>query len=117
MIQRNVITEQQKLTIIEAYLFTEVSASSLARKHGISTPTVITWAKKYNEEVMGQKTKKSKSSESELFTPSEVNKDLEISRLRKELAKKELVVLVLEKTIEKASVLYGEDIKKKYGTK
>ncbi len=117
MKQRNIIREEQKLAIIEAYLFTEASACSLAKKHGISTPTVITWANKYKEEVMGQKTKNSKSSKNETSPSSEVNKDLEISRLRKELAKKELVVLVLEKTIEKASALYGEDIKKKYGTK
>ena len=117
MKQRKMLSEQQKVAIIEAYLTTGESSRSLGKKHGIDGSTIIYWSNKYKQEVMGQKTKNSKRSKDESTPHSEVNKDLEISRIRKELAKKELTVLVLEKTIEKASALYGEDIKKKYGTK
>ncbi|MBK8635962.1 MAG: transposase [Saprospiraceae bacterium] len=88
MKQRKMLSEQQKVAIIEAYLTTGESSRSLGKKHGIDGSTIIYWSNKYKQEVMGQKTKNSKRSKDESTPHSEVNKDLEISRLRKELAKR-----------------------------
>lgn len=110
MKHRKVITGQQKAAIIDAYLSTEESSRSIANRYGINHCTLLIWVKKYKEEVMGQKTKKSKEEPS---AAHEISKDLELQRLKKELAQKDLIIKVLEKTIEKANEAFGVDIKKK----
>ena len=114
MKHRRVITGQQKAAIIDAYLSTEESSRSIANRYGINHCTLLIWAKKYKEEVMGQETKKSKVDPS---ATHEISKDLELQRLKKELAQKDLIIKVLEKTIEKANEAFGVDIKKKLDTK
>ena len=114
MKHRKVFTDQQKAEIIDLYLSTDESSRSLGKRYGIDSATILLWAKNYKEEFMGQKSKEVKVAPS---SKKEKAKDLELQRLRKELAHSQLVIKVLEKTIEKASEVYGEDIKKKLDTK
>lgn len=117
MRQRKVITLAEKAKIIEEYLTTEKSSRELGKKYGVSYSTIILWSKQISDSQMKDKKQVKEGDGIQNTFIGSLGMEIEIKRLRKELEDKDRKIQLLEKTISKASEIFGVDIKKKSDTK
>lgn len=113
MKHRKVITGEQKRAIIEEYLATDRSSRDIAAHYGISQASVLNWSKPFNESTMAKKqTSNNNEGLEDQSNDGNLDKDITISLLEKELKNLRLKNELLERVIEKANKHYKTDLKK-----
>lgn len=118
MRQGKLLTKVEKDGIIEEYLTTQVSSRDLASRYGISSSSILMWAKEKNG-TMTQSTKEKEIKGEVEFQKKVINTDpmLEIKRLRKKLEEIELEKEFYREIVNLAEKELGINLKKNLGKK